>query len=236
LGQLPASAAGPTSRALDLVFMLDTICLDETLKERRRFIKTVIQEVAGELQTAETLRVCVIPYGPHENLAPDAQPEAGHLPTAPLTSDLGLIYRFLREQEAHRGKGFEAAYEEALYALHTLEWERASQRILVTVGHRPPRPCKPWLQRAKDPFDCYYQESCERNLDWRFLLTGMRCALRLHSIAVVCQSTWLSKTSLVYAERYAKFCWNEIGYTMSLKFSPNPLAAKQLARALLGLA
>lgn len=234
-GYFPTLATRPNSRVMDLVFILDTICQEETLKERRRFIRGIIQEVAQELEAEGDLRVSIIPYGPHEKLRSGSSPDSLWIPLAPLTSDLSSIYRFLRKQVAQQGKGFEAAYEEALYTLHALEWDRTSHRVLVTVGHRPPRPCKPWSQRLGDPFDCYYQESCEKNLDWRFLLTGMRSGLRIHSVAVSCQSTWLTNSVLKYAERYTNYCWKEIGYTMFMRFSSNPAVPKQLARTLLKL-
>lgn len=235
LEHLPTLANRPNSQALDLVFILDTICSEDALNERRRFIRNVIQEVADDLPTEGNLRVGVIPYGPHENLVSDSQPDSIQIPIslAPLTENLSSVLRFLRGQAAQLSKGFEGAYEEALYVLHNLEWRPTSHRILVTVGHRPPRPSKPWLLRSKDPFDCFFQESCEQHLDWRFLLTGMRSALRIHSIAVVCKNTWLIYTTLKYAEKYANHCWKEVGYTMSLKFSPTPAAARQLAHDIL---
>ena len=235
LGHLPTMATRADSRAMDLVFILDTICNESTFKERCRFIRTIIQDVSRELQTDGELRVGIIPYGPHENLLLDSQSELIQMPLAPLNSDLNSIYQFLRTQKEQSGRGFEAAYEEALYVLHNLDWESSSHRILVTVGHRPPRPAKPWSQRVKDPFDCYYQESCEKNLDWRFLLSGIRSTLRIHSIALICQSTWLTNTKLTYADKYAKFCWKEIGYTMTRTFNPAPAAAKQMAQTLMEL-
>ena len=234
-GNFPALAAHPATRSLDLVFILDTVCLEETFKERRRFIRNIIQVVVEGLQPADNLRVGLIPYGPHERLPMDSSAESAQLSFAPLTSDINDTFRFLRYQKAQLSKGFEAAYEEALYTLHSFDWEKTSQRIVVTVGHRPPRPSKPWSLRARDPFDCYYQEACEKNLDWRFLLPVMRSVLRIHSFAVICPSTWLPHSKLTYTERYATICWKEIGYTQAIRFNPATAAVRQLGQTLLRL-
>ncbi|HEX8145495.1 MAG TPA: hypothetical protein VF553_23200 [Pyrinomonadaceae bacterium] len=224
LTHLPTLAARPDSRSLDLVFLLDTICSDETLDERRKYVRNIIRNVSQDFPAEGHLRVGVIPYGPHHS---------AKMSFAKLSTETARIQKFLRAQSAHPGGPFEAAYEEALYGLYNLDWSRASHRVMVTVGHRPPHPYKPFSYREGDPFDCLGQQFCEKNLDWRLLLAPLRSHLRLRSIAVVCESNWTGQSSLTYTDEYANFCWAEIGYTNLLNFDMT--TAGEVARDILKL-
>jgi hypothetical protein len=229
LNHLPTLTARPNARHLDLVFALDTICSGPDFEERRQFIKNVLQIVRNELQSQGQLNVGLIAYGPHTNRHSRwSQGGLRGISGTPLSPDLSLPLEFLHRQACQDGDTFEAAYEEVLHAIYHLRWKRSHHRVLVTVGHRPPHPFRQWLVEKGDPLDCIYQPSCEDNLDWRFLVAGMRSYLRMHSVAVVCPTSWPPNSSLGYTEHYARACWKEIGYTKALMFrttSPEMLAA-----------
>lgn len=210
LNHLPTLTARPDSHSLDLMFIVDTVCSGQIFQSRCNFIRNVIRLVEKESFAEEHLRVGVIPYGPHVH---------GRLPVAKLNGKTDAAVRFLKSQTAHPGGTFEAAYEEALYALYSVDWGPSTHRVLVTVGHRPPYPDNPWSRTSGDPFDCLYQQFCERNLDWRLLLPPLRSFLRLHSLVIACSSTWRGDSALTYTDEYANYCWREIGYTSLLSFN-----------------
>lgn len=187
-------------------------------EERRQFIKDMLHIVQDKLQTDGVIKTSVIAYGMHQSLHTEpSQTGLRGISGTNLSPDPGRALRCLEEQECQIGDTFEAAYEEVLRALYTLEWRRTSHRVLITVGHRPPHPFRRWLTQEGDPLDCFGQPFCENELDWRYLLAGMRSYLRMHSIAVVCPSFWPRQSGLSYTEKYATTCWKEIGYTSALK-------------------
>jgi hypothetical protein len=219
LNHLPTLTARPTVRHLDLVFALDTICSVEMFEVRRQFIRNVLDIVQHGLQSQGQINTSVFAYGPHVDdwRSPSPQDGLRGFKGTPLWPDPGLALQHLEEQECQLGYTFEAAYEEVLQALYTLNWKRSSHRVLITVGHRPPHPFRRWLVETGDPLDCFNQPFCENNLDWRFLLTCMRSFLRMHSITVVCPPFWPPHSRLSYTEKYANACWKEIGYTSALR-------------------
>jgi len=224
LNHLPTLAARPDSRSLDLMFLLDTICSEPVFEERCKFIRDIIRNVVKDFPTEGRLRVGMLPYGPHLS---------GPMPFAKLTTDIRSVQRFLQRRTTHPGGTFEAAYEEALLGLYNLDWGPSTHRVMVTIGHRPPHPYYPWSRTSGDPFDCYDQQFCEKNFDWRLLLAPLRSYLRLHSIVVLCPSTWPYNSTLTYTEEYANYCWKEIGYTSLLSF--DSVTAGEVASGVLQL-
>jgi hypothetical protein len=231
LGELlPRRLERPNAQNLDLVFILDRICSEEGLMERRDYISRVIDNVQKELKAGSELRLGVIAYGSH-NDSPYARSEQG-IKCIPFTKRSGDVQAFLQELEPEAGRNFEADFESALELLYGLDWSPSSRHVALAVGNRPPHPYKQAADRRWE--GCHALLDSPREYDWRLLLAGARHYLRLHFISVYCPVYWPGARLPPSVEAYALACWHDIGYTAGLRLEsapPNKVAKIIVPRA-----
>ncbi len=196
-------------RDLDLACIVDLIGDQATVQARCGLVCALVTAIEQRLQHRDppvTLRIALLAYGDYNHIhAERHRPHPAPLQCYPFTTPASLR-QYLTTLEAHRGQDFEAALEDALAAVATLEWRPRSSRYMVTIGHRPPHPYKPGLGS--------HQLGSPAGYDWQALLQHLRYALQITSIAIV-GPAWMpgEKRFPAHVSAYADACWQHIGYS-----------------------
>jgi hypothetical protein len=193
---------------VDLVCVIDVIGDTATVQGRCNFARAVIQQIQTTLSQyalPDKLRVGILTYGDRIHFQKDA--------TSPITryglSDANTALKHLGQVQAQEKRefDFEAALEDALAAVVEVDsfaWTCSGQRVLVTIGSRPPHPFTPYKTWKQIPSPTRH--------NWKKLVEQIR-QNGIQSICVVCPIWPKNAMFPGHAEEYADHCWREIGYT-----------------------
>lgn len=203
IGSLPDHVDNSAIAPVDLVCAVE-LCGDPTSVEARLgLVRDLLDLVDTGDSRVDGVRVGLLGYVDHTYEQRPAIASPAPILLSPLDEPgpaRGVLGHWRPSPSRH---DYAAPLEDALHALGRMPWRRGSQRVLVTVGTRPPHPPR---QGADPALPCPYRH------DWRRLLDDAVDRFRLRRLAVAGPPTWAGEGSAgQLGQRHAAEAWSELG-------------------------
>ena len=191
-----------TQSSLDCVLVLDTIASPESFQQRVKKAKEILIALTERCHEWD-IRFVVLAYG-NQYRTLDAPRD---WPTALQECDcqgLNSTHDFLDrlQRTPYEECEFESLMEDALGRLGQMDWRDGAQRVVLSLGHRPPRPFHRITGTGQ----------LKAKMDWSPCIDKIRDAIKAVSFAVVYPIEWGSAIP-VYAEPYTQEFWKKFAFT-----------------------